>query len=76
MTNVFRLNLRQMYIVSGLPKFYVLGSLFAWSLLARICNIQGHTNIGDIFRTFSKGSSPNLVNKKRVFVLLSIPPLP
>ena len=73
--HILGLNFRQMYIFFRFTQVGVLASLFAWSLLAGICNIESHTKIDDIFRTFSEGSPSNLVKKKGFFVLLSIPPL-
>ena len=73
--HILALNFRQMYIFFRFTQVGVLASLFAWSLLAGICNIESHTKIDDIFRTFSEGSPSNLVKKKGFFVLLSIPPL-
>jgi len=65
-----------MYIFFRFTQVGVLASLFAWSLLAGICNIQSHTKIDNIFRTFSEGSPSKFSEEKRVFVLLSILPLP
>ena len=62
--HILGLNFRQMYIFFRFTQVGVLASLFAWSLLVGICNIQSHTKIDDIFRTFSEGSPSNLVKKK------------
>ena len=71
--NILRLNFRQMYIFFRFTQVGVLASLFAWALLAGICDIQSHTKIDYIFRTFSEGSPSNSVKKKGFCLVINTP---
>ena len=64
-----------MYVYFWLTQAEFLASLFAWFLLAGICNIQSHTKIDDIFRTFSKESPSNLGKKKGSCLVIHTPSL-
>ena len=62
-----------MYSFFRFTQVGVLASLFAWALLAGICNIQSHTKIDYICRTFSEGSPSNSVKKKGFCLAIHTP---